>query len=285
MLDSIYSPVEEVFWRPITQKGHRLFVKREDLSHPFISGNKWRKLKYHLRDAKEKGFERLITYGGAYSNHLLAVACAGAKYKFKTFGIVRGEEVSNHMLSMCTLFGMKLFFVTRDDYKNNKELLAKKLANNAYVINEGGDSALGEQGVAEVIKDIGESTSHLFCSVGTGGTLAGLYKGILAEKRSNLTLHGIMVVKGDGDIQQRFNSNEVKLYDRFHFGGYAKVTPLLKEFVKAFASETGILLDYVYEAKMMYAIAQLCEENALGSNQNIMALHNGGLLGMLSMLD
>ncbi|MDZ4669178.1 MAG: pyridoxal-phosphate dependent enzyme [bacterium] len=289
-IDNPYAPIEEIHQPQFQQKKVKLFLKREDLSHPYISGNKWRKLKYHLLAAKAQNKEILVTFGGAYSNHLLATAAAGAKYGFKTHGFVRGHEVSNPVLHLCKLFGMQLQFVSRENYRQKESLFSNYFGLNQSAVNipEGGAGPLGEQGVAEIFeeKQMKENFEHIFCSVGTGGTLRGLIKGLHAN-HIEAHLHGVVVLKGAEEMDQEFldlSSNNYTLHHRFHVGGYAKTNEVLLAYIQNFASTTGVLLDQVYEGKMMLGIQTLVAENYFKPGSKILALHNGGLVGLLGMI-
>jgi 1-aminocyclopropane-1-carboxylate deaminase len=280
-----YAPIEELNYSLYKQYGVRFFIKREDLSHPYISGNKWRKLKYHLLAAQAQEKQHLQTYGGPYSNHLLATAAAGAKYGFKTKGIVRGEPVSNPILKLCSLFGMDLQFVPRDTYKNLvQEALQENSGKTSYIIPEGGGGALGEKGVSELVQPW--EYQHVFTSVGTGSTMKGLLQGM--QDANNLGIvQGVVVLKGAEAMAQEFISfpaHSYQLHFNYHEGGYAKTNAALMQFIKDFASETGVLLDQVYEAKMIKALNDLIVKGSIKSGQKVLALHNGGLSGLLSQL-
>jgi len=281
-----YAPIEAINFNEINKRDVQLFVKREDLSHPYISGNKWRKLKYNIIEAEKLNKSVLVTFGGPYSNHLLATAAAAAKYNFKSVGFVKGETVSNPLLNLCKVFGMEIYFVERETYKYNKKEYALKVlnaANNCFIIDEGGLGELGEKGVAELIDELTEPYSHLFCSVGTGSTFKGLYNGLY--KNHLLTkLYGVFVIKGVITLPnycKNLDADRYRLINNYHFGGYAKVNSNLLNFTQYFASNTGILLDYVYEAKMMYALFDLIKNDYFNKGDRILALHNGGLAGML----
>ncbi|MBC7383940.1 MAG: pyridoxal-phosphate dependent enzyme [Bacteroidia bacterium] len=288
MIENPYSPIEELNIPLFENKGLRLFIKREDLSHPFISGNKWRKLKYHLIEAAQLSKTHLVTFGGPYSNHLLATAAAGAKYHFKTTGFVRGEEVSNAVLKLCRWFGMQLHFVKRSDYKNRVEFFAQnyKSDSESYFIDEGGAGTTGETGVKELLGDLNVCYDYIVCSVGTGSTFKALVEGV-CERRLNTKVYGISVLKGAenlNDLVQQYPQQYWQLLHNFHQGGYAKTTPQLIAFIQNFASISGVLLDQVYEGKMMMAIFELAQENHFKKGSKILALHNGGLNGLLSLL-
>jgi 1-aminocyclopropane-1-carboxylate deaminase len=278
-------PVQQIELPSFSRHGVMVSVKREDLIHPFISGNKWRKLKYVLEDAKTSGRKILVSFGGAYSNHLVALACAGAMHGFKTAAFVRGEEVSNQVLSLCKLYGMELRFVSREAYRN-KRLLFDDLAGNreeVYFIDEGGKGELAVKGCEEILHGITGFT-HAVCAVGTGTTIAGLARG---AKQQGIIAEGICVLKGAEEMDKEVADAAgfgVKIHHGFHRGGYAKTDEQLLAFIKLFARQTGILLDQVYTAKMMMAIEQLIEENYYPEGSHILAIHTGGLLGMMSIL-
>src|ERR1700740_1876464 len=176
----IFSPVQQIQNDLFDEQGLNVFIKRDDLIHPIISGNKWRKLKYLLRDAQEQNKNHLVTFGGAYSNHLLATAAATAKFGFKSTGIVRGEEVNNDTLFLCRLHGMNLIFTDRESYRDKPALFRKYFENDsdAYFIDEGGASTLGAKGVSELVDELVETYDHIFCPSGTGATAAGILNGM-----------------------------------------------------------------------------------------------------------
>ena len=280
-----YAPIEELNYSLYKHYGVRVCIKREDLSHPYISGNKWRKLKYHLLAAQAQEKQHLQTYGGPYSNHLLATAAAGAKYGFKTKGIVRGEPVSNPILKLCSLFGMELTFVDREHYKTLvQEALQENSNTTSYIIPEGGSGALGEKGVSELVQPW--EYQHVFTSVGTGSTMRGLLQGMQAANNLGI-VQGVVVLKGAEAMAQEFinfPAHSYQLHFNYHEGGYAKTNAALMQFIKDFASETGVLLDQVYEAKMIKALNDLIVKGSIQQGQKVLALHNGGLSGLLSQL-
>jgi 1-aminocyclopropane-1-carboxylate deaminase len=280
-----YAPIEELNYSLYKHYGVRVCIKREDLSHPYISGNKWRKLKYHLLAAQAQEKQHLQTYGGPYSNHLLATAASGAKYGFKTKGIVRGEPVSNPILKLCSLFGMELTFVDREHYKTLvQEALQENSNTTSYIIPEGGGGALGEKGVSELVQPW--EYQHVFTSVGTGSTMRGLLQGMQAANNLGI-VQGVVVLKGAEAMAQEFinfPAHSYQLHFNYHEGGYAKTNAALMQFIKDFASETGVLLDQVYEAKMIKALNDLIVKGSIKSGQKVLALHNGGLSGLLSQL-
>ncbi|RZL50888.1 MAG: pyridoxal-phosphate dependent enzyme [Pedobacter sp.] len=281
----IYSPIHIINFKSIKS----VSVKRDDLIDPYISGNKWRKLKYILKDAAAKGKNHLVTFGGAYSNHLVATAAAASRNNLRATAFVRGENVTNEMLLLCQLFGMNLVFVDRESYRNKPQLFSSHFANDeqAYFIDEGGASAEAVLGCAEIIDELTEKYDHVFCAAGTGTTAAGLIKGI--NKHELLTkLHVIPVLKGGDFIKDEIKSyesnlNNLILHTDYHFGGYAKISPDLIAFMKEFIATTGMLIDPVYTAKMFYAINDLANKNYFKKDAKILAIHTGGLLGVFGM--
>ncbi|MFW0716792.1 1-aminocyclopropane-1-carboxylate deaminase/D-cysteine desulfhydrase [Pedobacter sp. N23S346] len=285
VFEEIYSPVQKINLHPLSN----LFIKRDDLIDPYISGNKWRKLKYILQKAKAQHKPHLVTFGGAYSNHLVATAAAAARSGLKATAFVRGEEVKNEMLLICSLYGMELIFTDRESYKNKSELYQKYYGSNddTYFIDEGGASAEAVTGCGEIITELKDTYDHIFVAAGTGTTAAGLLKGI-QEQGLNTKLHAIPVLKGGGFIADEIAryteiSNHLILHTDYHFGGYAKTTPELVAFIKKFTSATGVLIDPVYTSKMFFAIIDLCAQNQILSTDKILAIHTGGLLGLLGM--
>ncbi|MFI5453757.1 1-aminocyclopropane-1-carboxylate deaminase/D-cysteine desulfhydrase [Pedobacter sp. UC225_61] len=281
----IYSPVQQLHFQSLTS----VYVKRDDLIDPYISGNKWRKLKYILQDVALKGKKHLVTFGGAYSNHLVATAAAAARANLKATAFVRGEQVENELLLLCHLFGMQLIFTDRESYKSKQHLFTSHFGddNDAYFIDEGGTSEEAVKGCAEIITELTKPFDYIFCAAGTGTTAAGLLRGINQE---NLTaqLHVIPVLKGGDFIAKEIShyENDVSklyLHTDYHFGGYAKTTTELLQFIKTFSAETGMLIDPVYTSKLFYAIYDLAGKNYFKKDAKIVALHTGGLLGILGM--
>ncbi|RZJ80580.1 MAG: pyridoxal-phosphate dependent enzyme [Flavobacterium sp.] len=282
---TIYSPIHTVNFKSIVN----ISVKRDDLIDPYISGNKWRKLKHILTDVNLKDKNHLVTFGGAYSNHLVATAAAASRNKLKATAFVRGEKVENEMLLLCKLFGMNLIFVDRERYKNKEQLFSSHFGNDehAYFIDEGGASNEAVIGCAEIIDELPEVYDHIFCAAGTGTTAAGLLRGI-NNHQLNTKLHVIPVLKGGEFIKNDIVSYEndlskLTLHTDYHFGGYAKTTPELINFIKDFTAQTGILIDPVYTAKMFYAINDLAQQQYFKPNEKILAVHTGGLFGILGM--
>ncbi len=281
-----YAPLEKVNFPIWEEAGLEVYFKREDLSHPFISGNKWRKLKYHLLDAFEKKNTHLLTFGGAYSNHILATAAAGAKLGFKTKGIIRGELVSNPVLNLAQLFGMELEFISRENYRNKENLYLIENYPNTSIIPEGGAGEFGEKGAGEVLNEIDDSFDFILCSVGTGSTFSGLLKQAVALNKQ-YELQGFAIIKNGeylGESFEKCGYQNYRYITESHGGGYAKTSKELLEFIQYFSSRTGILCDQVYEAKMVYHFTQLVQKGVYAKGSKIVMLHNGGLSGMLSLL-
>ncbi|WP_295773451.1 pyridoxal-phosphate dependent enzyme [uncultured Mucilaginibacter sp.] len=285
----IFSPVDAWQHPLFAQKGLNVFIKRDDMIHPLISGNKWRKLKYTLQKAHSLGKMHLVTFGGAFSNHLLATASAAAKFGFKCTAFVRGEDVQNDTLFLCRLHGMKLIFTNRDSYRNKTQLFEEHFGDDkaAYFIDEGGACAEGVQGCAELISELPLVYQHIFCACGTGTTAAGIIKG-LYENLLPTHFHAIPVLKNGGFMRDEINrflnfDADYNLHTDYHFGGYAKTTPDLVDFLQSFTSSTGILIEPVYTAKMLYALLDLAAKDAFEPGSNILAIHSGGLFGLLGM--
>ena len=284
-----YSPVQQIHEKLFDEQGLKLFIKRDDLIDPIISGNKWRKLKYVLRDALSQNKTHLVTFGGAYSNHLLATAAAAAKFGFKATGIVRGEEVNNDTLFLCRLYGMNLMFTDRESYRDKPALFSQYFGNNAdaYFIDEGGASVLGAQGVSELIGELPETYDHIFCACGTGTTAAGIINGISDAKLSTY-FHGVPVLKNGEFLRTDIDAYLTKpaayvLHTDYHFGGYAKTDDALISFIKNFTSSTGILIDPVYTGKMLFAIYDRAAKSYFKPGDKILAVHTGGIWGLLGM--
>lgn len=287
MFATINSPLQELR----NTEALKLWVKRDDLIDPYISGNKWRKLKYTLEKAVRLHKLHLITFGGAYSNHLVATAAAAARSGFKSTAFVRGEPVENEMLLLCRLFGMKLIFTNREEYKNKPALFKSFFKDDpaAFFIDEGGASPEAVRGCAEIIDELPEDIDHLFCAAGTGTTAAGLLKGIQRRKLKT-QLHIIPVLKGGDFIANEIynytdNIEQLYLHTDYHFGGYAKTQPELLTFMAKFIADHGMLIDPVYTAKMFYAIFDLAGKKYFKPTDKIVALHTGGLLGILGKKD
>jgi 1-aminocyclopropane-1-carboxylate deaminase len=269
----------------------QLFLKRDDELHPLVSGNKWRKLKYNLLAAREQGLTALLTFGGAFSNHLYATAAAGRVFGFNTIGVVRGQELAdlplNPTLSFCQSQGMLLHFVSREQYRQKEDpVYLSALADRfgpCYVVPEGGTNELAIRGTAEIMPEIisqsGQAPDYVCCSVGTGGTVTGLVQTAPAKT----TVIGFMALKAPSfALPQPAHCQLEKLY---HFGGYAKTTPLLLDFIRSFEQRTGVCIEQVYTGKMLYGIYDLARQGFFPSGATVVAVHTGGLQGRSPLLD
>ena len=275
----------------LTEKKISLYIKREDLLHPLISGNKFRKLKYNLTAAEKEGFNTILTFGGAYSNHIAATAYAGKLHGFKTIGIIRGQELSkkwetNPTLKLASEHGMIFKFISRETYrcKENPSYL-EKLQNEfggCYILPEGGTNTLAISGCEEILNSKDADFNVVCCSVGTGGTISGL---INASLKSQQVL-GFPALKGDflnEDICKFAHEDGWKLIEDYHFGGYAKVTVKLIHFINSFKAETEIPLDAIYTGKMVYGILDLVKKDFFLPKTKLLAIHTGGLQSISGM--
>ncbi len=283
----VHAPLQRFVLPAFEKAGVEVWLKRDDLIHPFVSGNKWRKLKYNLMEAEQQGKSHLLTFGGAYSNHLVAVACAAALCGFKSTGLVRGDEgTHNFMLHICQTFGMEIIFVSREAYRD-KEALAQQYAQpQSYVLPEGGTNLLAVKGCEEIAAEIQEAFHHVVLASGTGGTTAGVAKGF-AQHQPACNIHSIAVLKGADFLRRDIHAlapalNNLTLHTEFHEGGYAKTTDRLITLIKNTAAHTGVLFDQVYTGKMLLAALHLVESGNTKAGEKLLLLHTGGTLGWLS---
>ncbi len=275
----------------LTKNEVSLHIKREDRIHPLISGNKYRKLKYNLINAKEKGFDTLLTFGGAYSNHIAATAYAGKVHGFGTIGIIRGEELDekwklNPTLKLAQEHGMQFKFVSRDTYRNkNSDFFQGQLENefgSYYLLPEGGTNTWAIKGCEEILTIGDDDFDVLCCAVGTGGTLAGISN----AARTHQQILGFPALKGDflqEDIRKFTRRENWILQTKYHFGGYAKVSKTLVDFVNDFYRHTQILLDPIYTGKMMFGLLDMVQNKYFEPGTKILAIHTGGLQGVKGM--
>lgn len=290
-----FSPIQEIKSPLLTIRGIRLLIKRDDLLHPKISGNKWRKLKYNLVSFHQSNAAQLLTFGGAFSNHIAAVAAAGKAYKIPTIGVIRGEKIEplNPTLSFATACGMQLKFVSRTAYRQKNdsgflENLRQELGN-FYAIPEGGSNVLAVKGCMEIIAEIEEQLDALpdYCCVccGTGGTMAGMVAGL----KGGSQMLGFAALKGDflakevAELLAKAKQPTFKnwhINNDFHFGGYAKWKPELVAFINDFKQTHGLALDPIYTGKMLYGILDLVKQGYFKQGATILAVHTGGLQGI-----
>jgi 1-aminocyclopropane-1-carboxylate deaminase len=272
-------------------KGISLVIKREDLIHPFVSGNKFRKLKYNLLQAKAENQSTLLTFGGAYSNHIAAVGYAGKENGFQTIGIIRGDELgdkieSNPTLKFAQECGMQFEFVSRETYRLKTEAtyleqLQQKYGS-FYLIPEGGTNAFAIQGCEEILTPEDASFDFVACAIGTGGTISGLINSVLPHQK----VLGFPALKGDflqDEIRNFVRQDNWELITDYHFGGYGKVTNDLIDWINQFYEQTQIPLDPVYTGKMVFGIVDLITKNYFPENAKILLIHTGGLQGIQGM--
>ena len=274
----------------LEEKGIELAIKRLDLVHPELSGNKFYKLKYNLEKAVLGGFERVLTFGGAFSNHIYASSAGAKAVNFSAIGIIRGERTDplNATLSYAESLGMELHFVDRTTYKQKKEpSFIKNLSEKFgpfYLIPEGGTNELAIKGTAEILQLADKNYTHIATSIGTGGTFGGIYTSLLSSQ----TLLGFSALKGDfirkeiEDLLSGFDlsgSGSYEIFSQFHFGGYSKYNQQLIEFIWWFYESFGIILDPIYTGKMLSGIWQLINQDYFPKGSKILAIHSGGLQG------
>ncbi|MDB9913547.1 pyridoxal-phosphate dependent enzyme [Flavobacteriaceae bacterium] len=268
-----------------------LVIKREDQLHPDISGNKLRKLKYNILEAKRLNKTTLLTFGGAYSNHIAAVASLGKEYGFKTIGIIRGEELVNKVsinatLSFAKSCGMFFYFISRAEYRKKNELFflenLKSIYGDFYLLPEGGTNDFAVKGCAEILTNKDTSFDYVCSSVGTGGTLAGL----IMSSNSLQTVIGFSALKGTFQtsyINKFTRKKNYRILDDYCFGGYAKINFELIEFINDFKNKTTVSLDPIYTGKMIFGIFDLINKGYFKENSTILAVHTGGLQGINGM--
>ncbi len=314
--DNISSPLQRIEDERLNAQQIRLYIKRDDLLHPSVSGNKFRKLKYNLLEMKRLGKLGLITFGGAFSNHIHAVAAAGRLLGIKTIGIIRGDtpsrlsrdlpSVLNSTLSFAESCDMKLHFFSRSEYRD-KDLIIKNLEKeyvDYYWLPEGGSNTLAMQGTAEIvpeiIADLGIPPDYICTACGTGGTVAGIISATSALPKP-INVLGFAALKGDfleKEVSQLLNNaaqpkSEIthpkyteggkknwSIQTDYHFGGYAKWTMPLVDFINDFNKKHHIQLDPIYTGKMLYGIFDLIGKGFFPKNTTIVAVHTGGLQGI-----
>ena len=275
----------------ILSSDYVLDIKREDLIHPFVSGNKFRKLKYNLVEAKKLNQTKLLTFGGAFSNHIAAVAYAGMEHGFQTIGIIRGEELKNKINKNPTLqfaqkCGMIFEFVTRENYRNKENLdfiaSLKIKYNDFYMIPEGGTNDFAIKGCEEILTEADAEYDFVCCCVGTGGTISGL----INSSKQHQKIIGFSALKGNflqNEIRKFAKKDNWDLRSEYHFGGYGKVTDELILFMNLFSNQNSILLDPIYTSKMVFGVIDLINRNYFPKKSKILMIHSGGLQGIEGM--
>jgi 1-aminocyclopropane-1-carboxylate deaminase len=281
---SLPSPLVELRDDRLAPHGVHLQLKRDDLINPEIPGNKWRKLRYNLEAAREQGFSTILTFGGAFSNHIRATAAAGRHFGLETVGVIRGEEHRplNDSLAYAVERGMTLTYLDRATYRRKTEpdVLAalRHQFGPCYVLPEGGSNGLAVRGTAELVSEITTDFDVICCATGTGGTLAGIAAGLAAPQRAL----GFAVLKGGQFLEEEVRRLQQEAYGvatanwsvetDFHFGGYAKRTSALDSFIADFNERHGVVPDWVYEAKMLYGLFTRIEAGAFARGTRVIAV-------------
>ena len=289
------SPVQLVVDSILDDFGIRLLVKRDDLLHEHISGNKWRKLKYNLSEAILQNHHSILTFGGAYSNHIAATSFACKKAGIESIGVIRGEDdQTNPTLKFARANGMQLHFVSREEYRRkNDEDFIDELGTRFgrfFFVPEGGANGLGVRGCTEILMEVEDKFDIVCCAAGTGTTLAGLAISLKQDQK----LIGFPALKGasflEGEVKRlaqesnlRYRMLDCQLVTDYHFGGYAKLKPELLEFIDAFQNRTKIPLDPIYTGKMLFGLYDMIKQEYFERGSTILVLHTGGLQGWEGM--
>ncbi len=281
------TPLQKIEDEFLKEKNIQLFIKRDDLLHPFINGNKWFKLKYNLIEAAEKNFNQLLTFGGAYSNHISAFSYACKLFGFEGIVVIRGEEYPelNPTLKFVKQNGSKIHYISRSTYraKYSEELLEE--LENIYgeysLIPEGGSNNLAVKGCSEIVSNIEIDFNFILTACGTAGTLTG----IATSLQSNQKAIGIAALKNASFLNEQVkqlsgNSNlNYEIFLDYHFGGYAKFTSELLNFIKEFYSKHNVILEPIYTGKLLYSVYDLINKNYFPNESKIVVYHSGGLQG------
>jgi 1-aminocyclopropane-1-carboxylate deaminase len=279
-IDSVNLPV-------FSKKDISVSVLRLDRIHPLISGNKWFKLQFYIQDAIENKKRHIITFGGAYSNHIIATAAACRLYKLACTGIIRGEEPAwlSPTLQAAKRLGMQFAFISREDY-SIKKIPPGLNHNGHYLINEGGYGAMGAKGAATIADHFNKNDfTHICCAAGTGTMIAGLIKASLPGQ----SIIGISVMKNNTSLEHEVRSllhekqRQFTIVHDYHFGGYAKHTAGLISYMNEFYSQTNIPSDFVYTARLFYAVQDLASTGFFPGGSRLLLVHSGGLQGNASL--
>ncbi|MEM6524093.1 MAG: pyridoxal-phosphate dependent enzyme [Bacteroidota bacterium] len=278
--------IQEVFDKRLNNV--KLFIKREDVIHPLVSGNKWRKLKYNLLAAKEQGHHTLLTFGGGHSNHIYATAAAAKETGFNSIGVIRGEELKykplNPTLDFASVQGMKLHFVSRSAYRDKMAVnfvdQLKDQFGHFFLIPEGGTNILALKGAAEMVDEEIKKFDYVCCSVGTGGPVAGLIQGMQGHGE----VFGFSALKGGflkDEVQRLIGKKSAltnwQIIDDYHFGGYAKTTSELRDFTDDFYERHNILIEPIYTGKTLFGVFDLIQKGIFKIGSRILVVHTGGL--------
>ncbi len=293
------SPLQQLSSPLLDNARVRLFVKRDDFIHPQFGGNKWRKLKYNLLQARNNNVDTLLTFGGAWSNHIYATAAAGKHFGFKTIGLIRGEKHQplNPTLTFAKECGMQLHYLDRKQYRQKNDASFKNELldrfGDVYLLPEGGSNHLALKGCEEIVHETMAQLEQPFdvicCASGTGATLAGLVSAMATDKNThNKMAIGFSALKGGEFLSSEvsnllgyddLSSDNWRIESNYHFGGYAKINDDLVHFMKNFQTQYNITLDAVYTAKMFYGLFELIKANTFKPGSIIVAIHSGGLQG------
>lgn len=297
------TPLQKIDHPLFSRHDVELFIKREDLVHPLISGNKWYKLKHNLLHARAQGFTRLVSFGGAFSNHLHALAFAGHYFGFETIGYIRGEvsEPLNPTLADAVGWGMRLEPLSRSQYRRRHEIdfvqqLVEPLQR-CFVIPEGGANEWALAGCADIVTGISQQLpdyDYVCLPCGTGATLAGVTAALaVSEHAGNVQVLGFSALKGNkslvGEVSTMLTDftgadiNNWQIIDEFHGGGFAKITPELIAFMQQWYQQTGIALEPLYTGKMLLGLCELVERGFFPAGAKIVAVHTGGMQGIRGM--
>ncbi|MBS1946570.1 MAG: pyridoxal-phosphate dependent enzyme [Bacteroidetes bacterium] len=294
MMNLTTATVDSLHLPALAKKNIYADVLRLDKIHEVVSGNKWFKLKYYLEETAKARCNTILTFGGAYSNHIIATACAAQTFGLKSIGVIRGERPSmpSHTLLFAEKYGMELEFINRNEYrkKNEKDFLNRLQIKfpGCYIVPEGGAGKLGAKGSREILQLTDhEKYSHVICAVGTGTTFAGLTNALTAAQN----MIGICILKGAKHILNDLKtlsdppaqSARLEIIHDYHFGGYAKKNKELFTFMNAFYEQTGIPSDFVYTGKLFYAVLSLIEKNYFARGSRLLIIHSGGLQGNKSL--
>ncbi len=291
--NAVFSPLNDLTISDLDPYGLEILIKRDDLIDPALSGNKWRKLHLNLVEAKRQGKQTLLTFGGAYSNHIYAVAAAGQHFGFKTIGIIRGEAPAElgATLRFAKSCGMDLQFISRTAYR--EKIIPNHIKiESCYVVPEGGSNLLGVKGCGAIVDEVYQQleddkpVDYWCLSSGTGGTASGIISQLLGRSK----VLAFSALKGDflkKEIQHLLELNDAghfnnwQLISDYHFGGYAKHKPELIQFMNSFYEETGVPLDPVYTGKLLFGICDLAKKGFFNRGSRIVVVHTGGLQGLL----
>lgn len=289
------TPLQQIHASQFAEHGVQFFLKRDDLIHPEISGNKWRKLKYNLIEAQRQGCGTILTFGGAFSNHIAATAAACRLAGMKSIGIIRGEELranENFALKKAAEDGMQLEFISREYYrrKTDADFLAqlRKQFGDIFIIPEGGANEWGVKGCLEIMREVHEHFDIICVACGTGTTMAG----ILSAIKPNQKVIGFPAIKGGAFLEEaiqqlvgwdKLSADSFQLITDYHFGGYARHSPELLQFIRDFKRKHDTELDFIYTGKMLFGIYDLIQKGFLRKDTKILAIHTGGLQGNKSI--